>query len=339
MRKVTIALAALLLAQTSLFSARADSAGDFYAKAKLTFIVGAGAAGGYDFYSRVFMQHMPRHIPGNPSVVVMNMPGAGGMRAADYLANVAAKDGSVIGMPIPSTLIAEALTPAAARYRLATFGWIGTVSTMTDVLGVSADTGLATIEDARKTSVAIGSTGKLSQTYLQPALVNALIGTKFRIVGGYKSMHEIQLAQDRGEVKGHTDPWVSWITQRPDILRSGDVKFLVQFGPKVAELANVPAFSELVKTPEERKLVDFIGLMQFMGRAIAVPPGVPADRVAVLRKAFNETIKDPAFIAGMKEKKLELNPREGAAFQADLERIIPSSQETARTLKAVLKID
>lgn len=329
------------IAITTFFAmpAAADSIADFYTNNRITFVVGAGPAGGYDLYSRVFAEHVSRHIPGNPNIVVQNMQGAGGARAADYLARVAPKDGSVIGMPIAATLISEALTPDTSRYRLREFGWVGTISTMTDVLGVNGNIGVTTIEQAKSREIVLGSTaGKLSQTWFQPALVNALLHTKFKIVGGYQSMNHILLAQERGEVQGHTNPWVSWITQRPDLIKNGTIKFLIQFGPKVAQLPNIPTFIELVKTAEERRLVDFVGLMQFMGRSIAMPPGAPPERLAALRKAFQATVKDPAFIAAMEAKKMELIPRTGEQFQADLDEISPTMQDTARSLKSLLKL-
>ena len=339
MQEPRAAAVAIAIAMICATAAKADPIADFYGKTCITFLVGAGPAGGYDLYSRVFAEHASRHIPGNPTIVVQNMQGAGGIRAADYLANVVAKDGSVIGMPIAATLISEALAPETTRYRMREFGWIGTISTMTDVLGVNANIGVTTLDQAKTREIVLGSTaGRLSQTWFQPALVNALLGTKFKIIGGYQSMNDVLLAQDRGEVQGHTNPWVSWITQRPDFVKNGTIKFLIQFGPKVAQLPDVPTFIELVKTPEDRKLVDFIGLMQFMGRSIATPPGVPPERLAALRKAFDATVKDPAFIAAVEARKMELNPRTGNQFQADLDQIAPTMQDTARSLKALLKL-
>lgn len=319
-------------------AASANAAADFYGKTKMRFIVGAGAGGGYDLYSRIFCQYFARHVPGKPTIVITDMPGAGGRLEANYLFNVAARDGSVISMPLPSTLIAQTLTPNKVKYDFGKFGWVGTISTMTDVLGVGANAGVSTIEQAKQKSVVIGSTSKFSQTNFQPALVNAFLGTKFKIVDGYKSMHSILLAQERGEIQGHTDPWSSWLTQKPKAIKEGKIKFLIQFGPKVARLPNVPGFGDLVKTAEQRRLVDFVGLMQVVGRSVATPPGVPPDRISILRKAFDETMKDPDFIHAMKERQLRLLPRTGASLEAKLNRILASQHDTAAALKAALKI-
>lgn len=340
MRTIATAFtAALLLGALLTAPASAQSAADFYGRTSITLIVGAGPGGGYDLYSRIFTKYFSRYIPGHPFVVVKNMAGAGGINAADYLFNIAAKDGSIIEMPLPSTLISEAIRPEMVRYRLSDFGWIGTISTMTDVLGVSSDAGTNTIEDAKQKSVVIGSTNKFSQTNFQPALVNALLGTKFRIVDGYRSMNEIVLAMDRGEVKGHTDPWSSWITQRSEMIQNGKIKLLLQFGPKLKEIANVPAFRDLVKTPADRDLVDFVGLMQVIGRSLAAPPDIPADRLAALRQAFDDTIKDPEFVETIKTSHMELYPRSGIELQQALSRMLASEKETAVTLKAILEIN
>jgi len=338
MRKASTFAAAFCLCALSAGSATADSIADFYGRTKIAFTVGAGAGGGYDLYTRVFTRYYAEHIPGKPTIVVTNMPGAGGRLAANYMFNVAAKDGSAISMPLPSTLISEALNPDKVKYRVREFGWIGTIATMTDVLGVSAETGVSTIEQAKTKVVVLGSTSELSQTGFQPALVNVLLGTRFKIVNGYKSMHAILLAQERGEVSGHTDPWVSWLTQRPELIRDGKIKFLIQFGPKVKELPDVPTFGELAKSPEQRRLVDFIGLMQVIGRSVSVPPNVPADRTAALRKAFDETMKDPAFVRTMEERKLLLEPRTGPDLEKEVKRILTTQSESAAALKAALKI-
>lgn len=338
MRDFTCGLAtAIVLLAAPMSTARADATADFYARTTLTFYVGAGVAGGFDTYSRALMEYMPRHIPGNPTVVVKNMAGAGGVSAANYLFNVAPKDGATIGMPLSTIVISEVLTPKNVKYRSQGFGWIGTVATMTELLGVRSDSGVATIDDARKKPLVIGSTSKLSQAHLQPALVKALLGTQFRIVDGYKTSTDVTLAMERGEVQGRTNPWDTW-NLRPDLIKAGQIRFLVQFGPKIPELANVPGFSELVKTPQERALVDFMELIQYIGRSVAAPPGIPNDRLAALRKSFDDTLADPQFIARMKSRNLDLNPRTGAALQSNIEGIMVSAPETARALKTALDL-
>jgi tripartite-type tricarboxylate transporter receptor subunit TctC len=331
-----VAAALTLFLASPPIPARADSVADFYGKMPLRFIVGAGVGGGYDLYSRMLMEFLPQHLPGKPSVIVEDMPGAGGILAANYLFNVAPKDGSVIAMLIPATVIDEALGEAV-EYRMRDFNWIGTISTMTDVLGIRADAGVNSIDEAKKKSVKIGSTSELSQTSFQPALVNALLGTKFKIVNGYKSANAITLAQERNEVQGRTDPWDSWIEANPDWTKNGTIKFILQFGPKLPELPNVPSFSELVKTPKDRAMVNLLAEMQYIGRSVAAPPGVPADRLAALRRAFDETMRDPAFIASLKAKSMSVHARTAAELEGIFK--TSSAADTGRALKAALNLN
>lgn len=340
MRLGTIALAAALSFAAPMLAAGADQTStDFYSKNNVTLIVGAGAGGGYDLYSRVFAKYFSQYIPGHPAIVVKNMAGAGGINAAEYLSNVAPKDGSVIEMPLPSTVVSEALRPEQVRYRLSQFKWIGTISTMTDVLGVKADAGVATIADAEKRSIVIGSTNKLSETNFQPVLVNALIGTKFKIVDGYRTMNQLVIAMDRGEVEGHTDPWSSWITQRPKMIKNGQIKLLLRFGPKLAELPNVPALRDLVKSDRDRNLVDFVGLMQVVGRSLAAPPGTPADRVAALRQAFDRTLKDQNLIRDINNLHIPLRPRSGMELEHAIDQMMAAEKVSAIALKNILKLN
>lgn len=327
-----------LLGVTAALPANAESPKEFYSKNRLTLIVGAGAGGGYDLYARVLFAHMPQHIPGNPTAVVQNMAGAGGAKAANYLANVSPKDGSAIGMPLGSTVLRQVLRPKKIKFKAEKFGWIGTITTTTDVLGIRADAGIKTLDDAKKKEIIIGSTSKLSQTHLQPALVNKLLGTKFRIVQGYKSGRTLNLALDRKEIQGRTNPWISWITQKGAMIRNHKVNFVVQYGPKVADLPKVPRFLDLVKDPKKRAMVELLEIMQFTGRSIMAPEGIPKDRLATLRKAFDDTMKDPAFLADAKSKKMIVNPRSGADLQADMIRIMGSAKPTADNLKTILSL-
>lgn len=316
----------------------AQSPKEFYGSNRLTFIVAASAGGGYDLYSRVLMNHFPKHLPGNPSVVVQNMPGAGGVKAANYMYNVAAQDGSVIGMPIAPVVLGEALRPNRAKYSARKFGWIGTITTMTDVLGVFRSTGVSSIEQAKQVEVVVGATGKLASNYLQVALINAILGTKFKIVQGYKSGNEMNIAMDRKEVMGRTNQWTSWRTQRPHWIERNEINFLVQFGPKNPELAGVPGMLDLVADPEMRDIIEFMELIQKVGRSTYAPPGVPPARLAALRDAFDATVKDPAFLNEAKERHLMVNQsRRGKDLAADLDRILPRSRDITAKMEKLLR--
>lgn len=289
MRRIrAILISAPLLALAAQSSpTHADPVSDFYAGNRITFNVGTTVGGGYDLYARILAESLPRHIPGKPSILVENMGGAGGVKAANYVYNIAAKDGTVIGMPVSSIVLAEALRPSQVKFQSRRFGWVGTIATMTDVLAVYRSSGINTIEDAKKKSIVIGATGKLGTLYLQVALVNALLGTKFHIVPGYKSGNETNLAMDSGEIQGRTNQWISWKTQRPQWIRDHKLSYLLQFGPKVPELKGVPTFGDLVTAPDKKAMVDLLQIIQLVGRSVYVPPGVPHERSAALRAALS----------------------------------------------------
>lgn len=320
-------------------ASHADEVADFYKDKKLTFIAGTSAGGGYDLYSRTLMEFMPQHIPGKPTAIVQNMPGAGGIKATDYVYHVAPKNGTVLAMVPSGIVLAEVLRPQKVKYKSSKLSWIGTMTTMTDVLAVFKDTGLKTIEDAKKTTVIVGATGEYASNSLEPRLVNALLGTKFRIVKGYKSGNELNLAMDRGEVKGRTNQWTSWKSQRPEWIQENKLAYLLQFGPKDPELQDVPSFDEFVTSPQEKAMVDTLALLQFVGRSAFAPPEIPEKRLAALRQAFDETMKDPDFIARMKKLDLKMSYRKGTDLQIELTRIMANVDHVSNDIKKTLGLE
>lgn len=312
---------------------------DFYAGKTMTFIVGTSVGGGYDLYMRLLAEYMPRHIPGQPKVIVQNMSNASGRGAANHIYVQAPKDGTVLGMCSAGIVLAEALDPSQVRYRSKDFGWVGTMTTMTDVLAVFKTTGVETIEDAKKTPVILGAMGKDSALRLQPALVNALLGTKFKIVGGYAGGNEVNLAMDRGEVHGRTNQWDSWEAQRPQWIAEHKLSYLLQIGPKLPELGNTPAFSEVVKDPQQKSLVDLLEVLQWVGRAAYTTPGVPEARLSVLRRAFDETMKDPDYIARVESLKLDRYTRSGEETQAYITKVMSNSDAVAQEFKRIVNAD
>lgn len=214
--RATVVIFIGLLAARWAAPAGAEDVGSFYAGKQITFIAPTSAGGGFDLYSRLFVKGVRKYIPGHPLIIVQNMPGAAGMLSAAYMFNVAPKDGTVIGMPLESVPLSEALDPASAKYKSARFSWIGTITPETDVLGVWSSTGVANLADARLKAVTIGATGKLGPLALNVNLSNALLGTKFKVVLGYPSGNEVNIAMDNGEIQGRTNQWTSWKTQRPD---------------------------------------------------------------------------------------------------------------------------
>jgi tripartite-type tricarboxylate transporter receptor subunit TctC len=312
--------------------ARAD---DYYSGRQITFIVGTGAGGGNDLYARVLAQFLPSHIPGRPAIIVQNMPGSDGSIAAGHVFNIAAKDGTVIATSPSSMVLSEAINPSV-RFDSRKFTWIGTVATMTDVLAVFRSTGLNSIADARQKEVAIGASGNFGLSSLEPAVANAFLGTRFRVVRGYSGGDSVNLAMERHEIEGRTNQWSSWKVLRPDWIKEGRLSYLVQYGPKESELPEVPTMGDLVSAPDERAVVDLLEVAQYVGRAVYAPPEVPAGRAAVLRASFTETMNDARFIARMKELNLDLNPRRAVDIDAVLARALENKEEVVRTMKARL---
>jgi tripartite-type tricarboxylate transporter receptor subunit TctC len=335
--KIRMALAAILIF-ASLAPARANDE-EFYAGKTLTFIVGTSPGGGYDLYMRLLAEFMPRHIPGRPKAVVQNISNASGQGAANRVYTQAPKDGTVLAMCSAGIILAEALDPDEVRYRSKDFGWIGTMTTMTDVLAVFKTTGVSSIEEAKKTPVVLGAMGSTSALRLQPALVNALLGTKFNIVGGYAGGNEVNLAMDRGEVQGRTNQWDSWEAQRPQWIAEGKLNYLLQIGPKLPELAQVPTLGELVKNPAQKSMVDLLEVLQWVGRSVYTTPGVPEARLATLRSAFDATMKDPEFIARSEGLKLDRYTRSGQETQAYIEKVMSNSSVVAKEFKKTVGLN
>jgi tripartite-type tricarboxylate transporter receptor subunit TctC len=320
-------------------SVKADDISDFYKSQRLNFIVPTSAGGGFDLHSRILMEFMANYIPGKPRAVLQNMPGAGGVLAANYVYKVAPKDGGTIGMALSSIPMAEALQTDEIQYKSSGFGWIGTITTETEVLAVWKTSGVTSIEEARQKSVPIGATGKLGTLGLNTALANALLGTKFKVVYGYPGSTEINMAMDGREVQGRTNQWTSWKTQSADWVQEGKLAYLLQIGPKDPELTQVPSFMDLVSTPGDKAMVALLQSNQLMGRSIYAPPNVPPARLAALRAAFDKTLLDPGYLARVKQAGLELvNPCDGDTLAASITDTMSTSAQAAADIKKLLNL-
>ncbi len=315
----------------------ADAVADFYRGKTVTMIVGAGAGGGYGLNSRILGNHLGKHIPGNPAIVLQFMQGSGGVKAANYMYNVAARDGSVIGVPISSIVENQLLRPKGVKFDGAKFNWLGSITSLASVLSVWHTAPAKTMDEAAETEVVLGSPSGHSFIYRMPKLMNALLDTKFKIIVGYKGGRGVEMALERGEIQGRAMIWASTKVKKANWLKSGKLVHLVQIGPyKLPDLPNVPRFVDLVKTEKEKTMVKFLHITGLIGRALHAPPGVPADRVAALRAAFTATMKDLAFVAEIKKRKLPLNPSTGAQMQSFIESVMGTSPKLIDELKAAL---
>lgn len=344
MRRSARALAALLLvtiAGAPLDSrARAQGVADFYKGRTVEIVVGWSAGAGYDVYARFLARHMARHIPGNPSVVVQNMAGAASLRATNYIYNVAPKDGSAFGMIGRGTAFDPLLLPGTpAQFEAAKFGWIGSMNDEVSVCVAWEEPKVTRLDDVLTKELVIGGSGPSSDTDQFPLLMNRTLGTKFRIIPGYPGGNDINLAMQRGEVKGRCGwSWSSIRVTHPEQYRTKVFHVLVQLGlSKHPDLPDVPLIMDLAKTDEQRQMYKLVFARQVMGRPFLAPPGIPPDRLAALRKAFMDTMADPEFLGEADRMKLEITPVDGAKVQSLVEEIYRQSPEIARKTGAALQ--
>jgi tripartite-type tricarboxylate transporter receptor subunit TctC len=318
-------------------AAVAQPATEFFKGKTVTLTVGFDAGGTYGQYSLGFAEHFSRHIPGNPTVVVSHMPGAGGTVATNYVFNVAAKDGTVLLMPPDTVVVSELLQPRGIRYKTAEFQWLGVIAQTNAVLVMRSDTGARTVKDIRAKQFVVGSTGRGSQTFLMPALMNAVMGAKLKIVTGYPGSAKTMLAMEQGEIQGISLTWGSWKLSRAEWFKNGFAVPIVQFGLyKEPDLPNVPMGQEFVTNDDDKKIVALLSSLSPVGRGFVAPPGVPADRVAVLRAAFDATVNDKRTIEDFGKRNFDINPLTGAEVQKVIAEISNVSPDLAkRASKAI----
>jgi len=297
--------------------AAADALSDFYKGKTITIIVGADTGGGYDAQGRLMARHIGRFIPGNPNAIVQNMPGAGSLQAANNLYNISAKDGTVFGTVQRGVLTSKITNPSGVHFELTKFNWIGNLSQETAVSLAWHTTPFKTIQDVMQKEMTVGGTGPTIDTETTPRLLNALIGTKFKVIGGYKGTADVAIAMERGEVDGMGDwSWSNIKTRRPEFLRDGKIRLLLQSSmEKLADLPDVPLAMDFVKNDTDKKVMQLFLAQKTVARPVLAPPGLPADRAAALRKAFVDMIGDAQFKADAEKSKLEIDPTTGEAVE------------------------
>ena len=318
----------------------AQSLADFYRGRQIPLVIGYGPGGGYDLYARLLARFIGAHIPGNPAIVPQNMPGAGSRSAANWLYRVAPRDGSVIACLGQATPTDQALGQPGVQFDASKFNWIGNLSVVNNILFVSAASGVATFADAKKKTLAIGATGASSPSVLYPQVSNNLLGSKFKIIAGYPGGGDINIAVERHELDGRgSDSWASMKATHPDWLRDHTINILFQVGPRrESDLPDVPLWTELAAGDDQRQVLEILSADVSVGRPILAPPDVPADRVAALRQAFDETMRDPQFMAAAKQSNIELNPMSGEELQALVGRIVAPSPKILAMVKDAVAI-
>jgi tripartite-type tricarboxylate transporter receptor subunit TctC len=339
-RKIAAGLAAALAAAiVSAPGASADAVTDFYKGRQVTWIVSYGAGGSYGAYTQIGARHIGKHLPGNPSVVVQFMPGAGGIKATNYLYNAAAKDGGVLGTVTKDLALEQALRPQNAKYDARKFGWVGSFSDYIAVIAVWSASGVKTIEDARKREVIMATSGRGHQGSQLALLLNQYAGTKFKLVTGYRGAKDMNLAMERGEAQMRISAWSGFKSQQGAWLREGKATILAQGGAaRQPDLPNTPLFSELVKDPEGRKVLAIVESGASVGWPALMPPGVPADRLGAMRRAFLDMAKDKAFIAEVTKAKLEVNPKSGEALARVIDDVLSADAKVLARARMIAGI-
>jgi tripartite-type tricarboxylate transporter receptor subunit TctC len=320
--------------------AAADAVADFYKGKQIRFIVRTTPGGDYDQYSRLLARFMGKYIPGNPQFVVVNMPGGGGITAANYMAQVAPRDGTVIeivsqGIPADQAL---GMSPQL-KADLREFNWIANVVHSNSLLVVWHTSPTKTIEDAKRRVTTIGTTGAGSVSVQFPAFYNNVLGTKFKIVFGYPGGQHIDLAMERGEVEGRgANPYSGWMASKPTWIPQKLIIPLIQAGvEKEQALPDVPLIVDQPVKAEERPLLHFMAQASAVGRPLATTPGVPAERVAALRAAFAATVKDPEFIATAAHENMEIRPMTGEKMQEIIVGLLNAPQDVRERMKVALQ--
>lgn len=305
-----------------------SSVEQFYKGKQVDFFIGSEASGGYNAYARIMGPHFARHIPGHPTFVYRNMPGASGIVLAGHFYNRAPKDGSAIAI-LHNTIVIEALLGRKVQYEADKFQWLGSANALTSTCVVGPRSAAKTIEEARQKEMLIGSTGSTSSsTYIVAAFMNTLTGTKFKIIRGYPSTQSVQLAMERGEVDGLCGVgWDSLLASSAERLRDGTLKVLVQVNVEpIDDLKGVPHVMDLAVDAQAREVLEFLVSRQYIGRPFALPPGTPEPIVTALRRAFDETMTDPAFLADAKKTQLEVTPVNGEKVQAHVAKMLATPE-------------
>ena len=310
-----LALAALTGATLGLTSASpGQSVAEFYAGKQISLLVGASAGGGYDHLGRLTSKHLGKHIPGHPTVVVQNMPAAGSLVATNHIAHTAPRDGTMIALVQRGMLLAKLTNPTGVRFEVGQLNWLASLASETGVTLAWHTAPHRTLKDLMEQELIVGGIVNVDPE-TTPKLLNALVGTRYKVVLGYPGTREILLAMERGEVQGIGDSsWSSIKRSRPDWLRDKKVRVLIQAAlEKDPELPDVPSVLDLMKTESDRTVMQLYLTQKTIARPIVAPPGLPADRLAALRAAFAALVQDKEFLADAAKSHMDIDPIPGAA--------------------------
>jgi len=314
-----------------------QSVEEFYKGKNVDLIIGYSPGGGYDLYARLVGQFLGQHIPGKPTIIPRNLPGASSRTAANWIYSVAQKDGTALATADQSLSIAQVMGDKDFTIDTSKLIYIGNPNADNNTTVTWHTSPVKTIEDAMKTEIAMGATGG-STSSQYPKAMNAVLGTKFKIIVGYPGGNDINLAMERGEVAGRgSNAWASWKSTKADWLKEKKINILVQIGlTKAPDLPNVPLLVDLAKNNDDRALLKLLSAPTTIGRPIFTSPGVPEERVKALRAAFDATMKDPNFLAAAEKAKMDINPVSGAELQKIVSEIVATPKPIAERLQKII---
>jgi tripartite-type tricarboxylate transporter receptor subunit TctC len=310
---------------------------DFYRGKKLDMIIGYSPGGTYDLYARLVARHLGDHIPGKPLIVPRNMPGAGSRTAATFVATIAPRDGTVLATADQSLALQQAAGDKRIKFDTTKFIFIGNPNIENNTTAAWAASGIKTVDDAKRREVTAGATGG-STSSQYPKAMNALLGTKFKVILGYPGGNDINLAMERGEVDVRgSNSWASWKATRPQWLAEHKINILVQIGLKKAPDLDAPLLMDLASNAEDRALLRLLSASTQVGRPIFTTPDVPAERVAALRAAFDAMVRDPAFLDDAKQAHFDIDPVSGEALQKLVGDVVTIPKTQGERLKKIIE--
>jgi tripartite-type tricarboxylate transporter receptor subunit TctC len=329
----------LLVAAISLRPARAETAADFYRGKTITLQIGYVPGGGYDLYARQLARYYGLHVAGQPTVVTQNVPGAGSLKLANQIYNVAPRDGTTIGSIGREQVTAKLFGVPGVQFDATKMSWIGNMDQAASLCVVWSTNPIMTMADAREHEMAVGATGPASTTLTLPAALNQLLGYKFKIVSGYPGGGDITLALERGEVQGRCSwSYASIVGTHPDWIRDKKIRFLsVAADERLPELPDVPTIYELAPKDHDKQVLALIMASDTIARPFVAPPNVPAERLQALRDGFSATLRDPEFIAEAKKQDLELDPMDWKDMTRAIEKLYASPPSVVKTAPDIIQ--
>jgi tripartite-type tricarboxylate transporter receptor subunit TctC len=320
--------------------AYAQSVEEFYRGKTINFVIGYPTAGPPDIYARLVTRHMGKYIPGNPNIIARNMPGAGSLIAANHVFNLAPKDGTTLALTSPTVPIEETLGVPQAKFRASQFNWIGRLATNPNITFVTSASLVKDIKDAFDKVAILGATARSPTNAIYPFVLNNVLGTKFRIVTGYEGTAAVMLAIERGEVEGLSATYDGLKAQREDWLKSKKVNIIVQYLlRRHRELPDVPTSVEVASTPEQKMILRVVSSASEIGKFVLTTPEVPADRVAILRNAFDAMVKDPDFLAEAINLRIEIDALTGVELQKIVNETQNISADVVEKVKAIYPLN